>query len=554
MASSLDIVGYQMNPRLGDIAGNVRKILQAQSDNRDIDLIVTPEMSITGYPIEDLAGRGAFIQAAEDAIQAIQHHIRNHGGPAVIVGAPARTGDGISNAAFFIDETRIIRVDKHQLPNYGVFDEKRQFVPGRLSEPVFFKGWRLGILICEDVWHPEGAAHLKAQGADMLIAINGSPFEDGKQEVRKRVVLERFSETGLPILYLNMVGGQDEIVFDGASFAVDWQSASFDVLPVRCFQEMSAHFRLKNKDGKQILSTGEFQEYPERIGAIYSALVLGLRDYVEKNGFPGVLLGVSGGIDSALTAAIAVDALGPDNVMGLMLPYCHTSDDSLLQARELAGNLEIDYRTVHIGQGVQAALSDIFEQAGIKIDGIALENLQARERGQILMTLSNQTGKMLLTTGNKSENAVGYATLYGDMCGGFNVLKDVFKTDVYALARWRNEHRLPHFKGPEGLCIPEETISRPPSAELAPDQKDSDSLPPYEVLDDLLAGMIDGSLSDRAFVLHRGYDRDLVAKVRKLLDRAEYKRRQAAPGVKISGSLFGRDRRVPITNLFQETP
>jgi len=433
------------------------------------------------------------------------------------------------------------------LPNYGTFDEKRVFAVGPMPEPMEFRGVKVGVPICEDIWQESVCAHLANAGAEILLVPNGSPYELDKDEIRYRLVRSRVLQTGLPIAYLNRVGGQDELVFDGSSFIIhpdgervvqlcDWEEA----LLLTEWQRRPDGWRCMTRE------THELDAFPKDV---YLAMMVGLRDYVERNGFPGVILGLSGGIDSALSAAVAVDALGPDKVWGVMLPSKYTSDESLEDARENARLLGCRHDVVPIVPAVSA-----FDEMLPDLTGLAAENVQARLRMVALMALSNANGQMLLTTGNKSEMSVGYATLYGDMAGGYSVLKDAYKTTVFALARWRNANRPEGALGPDGPVMPDRVITKPPSAELRPDQKDEDSLPPYSLLDRILEGLVDKEMSVKEVALASGAEIALVADIEGKLLRAEYKRRQAPPGVKIGSRNFGRDRRYPISNFFRTAP
>jgi NAD+ synthase len=438
---------------------------------------------------------------------------------------------------------------KHELPNYGVFDDKRVFDAGPAPGPVVFRGFRLGVLICEDWWFPAVAETLAETGAEMLLSINGSPFEDGKSGKRVQLGLMRVVETGLPFVFLAQVCGQDELVFDGSSFVLNGDRSLACVLPG--FEEALVVTEWTRADGRLVCAQHALAPEPDALEDVYRCLMLGLRDYVDKNGFPGVILGLSGGIDSAISAAIAVDALGAARVRAVMLPSPYTSAHSLEDAADCARLLGIRYDTVPITPAVQAfqeSLAPLFAETQ---PDITEENMQSRARGLILMALSNKFGHMVLTTGNKSEMSVGYATLYGDMCGGYSVLKDVYKTAVFALCRWRNAHLPRGAKGPDGRVMPDRVITKPPSAELKHDQTDQDSLPPYDVLDGILSGLVEGEKSVDDLTAE-GFDRATVLRVWKMLDRAEYKRRQAPPGVKITARAFGRDRRYPITNGFTE--
>ncbi len=538
----------QINPVVGDVAGNVGRIRRARAEAGGADLVVFPELTLSGYPPEDLVLKAAFLDAVEAAVEELAAETAD-GGPALLVGAPWRAGGACRNAALLLDHGRVAATRlKHHLPNYGVFDEARVFTPGPLPAPVDFRGLRLGLMICEDMWYADVADTLASAGAAMLVVLNGSPFEVDKPGARRGHATARVAETGLPLLYVNQVGGQDELVFDGASFALDaggdlvlglpaWQRAVAASEWRRAPEGWSPH-------GRPPLPAAAGGE-----AAIYQALMLGLRDYVGKNGFPGVVLGLSGGIDSALVAALAADALGPDQVWCVMMPSPYTSGDSLEDAARVAGMLGCRLDTIGIEPAMAAFAAMLAPAFAGRESDITEENLQSRARGLTLMALSNKFGPMVLSTGNKSEMSAGYATLYGDMCGGFAVLKDVYKTQVFALARWRNAQRPAGGLGPAGAVMPERVITKPPSAELKPGQTDQDTLPPYDMLDGILACLIEGEMSVAATAA-RGYDEAVVRRVWRLLDRAEYKRRQAPPGVKITGRSFGKDRRYPITNGF----
>jgi NAD+ synthase len=538
----------QIDPEVGAVDRNIDTIrrARAQAAAQGADLVVTTEFSAGGYPVEDLVRKPAFADACEAAIGQLAAETGD-GGPAVLLGGPWRNDGKLHNTAYLLDGGAVAaRVAKHELPNYGVFDEKRVFDPGPVPSPVEFRGFRLGVLVCEDWWFPKVPAALADQGAEMLLSINGSPFEEGKQGRRLALARERVRETGLPFVFAAQMGGQDELVFEGASFVLDAAGALAAQLPF--FRECVRKTIWRRGNGLAC-EPGEISPEPGRLEAIWRAMVLGLADYVNKNRFPSVILGLSGGIDSAISAAVAVDALGADRVRAVMMPSPYTSGESLEDAAECARLLGIRYDTVPIGGAMEAfgaVLAPLF--AGMQAD-ITEENLQSRSRGLILMAMSNKFGSMLLTTGNKSEMSVGYATLYGDMCGGYSVLKDIYKTTVFDLARWRNAHQPEGLLGPAGLVMPDRVITKPPSAELKPGQTDQDTLPPYEILDGILSGLVEGEESVDALVA-RGFDRATVLRVWRMLDRAEYKRRQAPPGVKIGVRAFGRDRRYPITNGF----
>ncbi len=551
MPDTLRIALAQLNPHVGNITGNLARIRAARAEAAQLgaDLVVTPEFSIGGYPTEDLVLKPAFVAACEAAIAELAADTAD-GGPGVIVGGPWMDGALRHNAAYVLDAGRIVaRRAKHELPNYGVFDEKRVFDAGPAPGPVAFRGFRLGVMVCEDWWFPSCSETLAESGAEMLLSINGSPYEADKQSQRIALAVSRVVETGLGFVFLGQVCGQDEVLFEGASFVLNPDRSLAVQMPF--FEEaiVLTEWQRDTANGRLVCTPQTLAPEPERNELIYRAMMLGLSDYVNKNGFPGVILGLSGGIDSALSAAVAVDALGADRVRAFMLPSPYTSRESLEDAAACARLLGIACDTIPIEGAMAAfgtALAPVFE--GRQADTTE-ENIQSRARGLILMAISNKLGSMVLTTGNKSEMSVGYATLYGDMCGGYSVLKDVYKTAVFELARWRNANHPPRARGPDGAVMPERVITKPPSAELKPGQTDQDSLPPYEVLDGILQGLIEGEQSVDAMVA-RGFDRSTVLRVWRMLDRAEYKRRQAPPGVKITRRAFGRDRRYPITNGF----
>jgi NAD+ synthetase len=527
----------QFNPTVGDLDGNAARILELARQARDAgaDLLLTPELALCGYPPEDLALREDFY--AENARRLDRLASQLPGGLAVLVGYPQRDGAGRYNAAALLRDGRVeVSYRKQQLPNHSVFDELRTFTPGEAEATlVRVAGVACAVTICEDIWQPGPAAQARAAGAQLVLVLNASPYHMDKQTLRYRVLRERVRETGLPVVYCNLVGGQDELVFDGASFAMDGQGELTAQCPA--FAE-GLYFIDVAADGTP---RGAIHPLPELEASVYQALVLGVRDYVRKNRFPGVLVGSSGGVDSALTLAIAADALGPERVRAVMMPSRFTADISVLDARKLADHLGVSHEVIPIGpmyDSFVAALAAPF--AGRPFD-LTEENIQARVRGIILMALSNKLGHMVLTTGNKSEMAAGYATLYGDMAGGFGVLKDVAKTLVWRLARYRNTL---------SPVIPERIITRPPSAELRENQTDQDSLPPYEVLDAIMERYMELDQSP-AEIVAAGFDAAVVRQVVRLIDRSEYKRRQSAPGVRITRRGFGRDRRYPITNRYQ---
>ncbi len=551
--SVLRIAVAQLNPIVGDIAGNLAKARHAREEaaRHGADLVFFTELFLAGYPPEDLVLKPAFLTACEKAAGEIAADTAD-GGPGIIIGTPLRRKSGIHNAIIVADGGKILAERfKVDLPNYGEFDEKRVFQAGPdMPGPVNFRGIRLGIPVCEDIWGELGVCETLAEsGAEMLLVPNGSPYYRGKVDVRHQVVIRQVIETGLPMLYANQMGGQDELIFDGASFAINAdKSLAFQMSQ---FEETVVVTTWKREEGGWQCTDGPMSRIPETEEADYRACMLGLRDYVNKNGFKDVVLGLSGGIDSAICAALAVDALGEERLRAVMMPYRYTSKDSLTDAEACARALGCRYDIVPIFEPVEGfshALTQIFE--GTK-EGITEENLQSRARGTILMAISNKFGSMVVTTGNKSEMSVGYATLYGDMNGGFNPIKDLYKMQVYALSRWRNGTVPPGALGPSGEVIPKNIIDKAPSAELRPNQTDQDSLPPYPALDDILECLVENEMGVDEIVA-RGHDRETVHRVEHLLYVAEYKRRQAAPGVKITKKNFGRDRRYPITNRFRD--
>ena len=536
-----------MNQRVGDLEGNAAAMLEMRRRAGDADLLLCPELQLTGYPPEDLVLKPEFVRRAHEWTDRLVA-ATTEPGPAMLIGTIVAEGGGVYNAVILADGGRVIgRTLKHELPNYGTFDEKRIFTPGPLPEPIEFKGVKIGLPICEDIWQEIVCAHLLEAGAEMLLVPNGSPYELDKDDIRYKLVRSRALQTSLPIAYLNRVGGQDELVFDGSSFIIhpdgervvqlcDWDEA----LLITDWERTIEGWRCVTRE------THELDAFPEDV---YKAMMMGLHDYVRRNGFCGVILGLSGGIDSALSAAIAVDALGADKVWGVMLPSKYTSEESLEDARECARLLGCHHDVVSIAPAVAAVDTMLPDMSGL-----ASENVQARLRMVALMALSNSGGQILLTTGNKSEMSVGYATLYGDMAGGYSVLKDAYKTTVFALSRWRNANKPERALGPDGPVMPERVITKPPSAELRPDQKDEDSLPPYSVLDRILEGLVDLEMSVNEVAKTTGEDAALVADIESKLLNAEYKRRQAPPGVKIGNRNFGRDRRYPISNFFHTAP
>ncbi len=549
-AALLKLAIAQLNPVVGDIAGNLALARRsiAEPAAREADLVVFTELFISGYPPEDLVLRPAFVEACRDAIEALAASTAD--GPAIVIGSPWMANGRLHNSVMLLQNGEIAAVrHKLDLPNYGVFDEKRVFAAGESVEPISFKGFRLGLPICEDLWSPEICRRFGTAGADVLISIHGSPFWRGKQARRAEVAQEAAAASGCPVVYANMVGGQDELVFDGASFGVGADGkTSFQM---KRFEAAIESVSLSRSGAGSVILAGPKADLPSGEEADWRACVAGLRDYVAKNGFREVVLGLSGGIDSAVVATMAVDALGAEKVRCVMLPYRYTSKTSRDDAATLAEALGVRYVTVPIAapvEGAEAALAELF--AGRAPD-VTEENLQARIRGVLLMAISNKFNELLLTTGNKSEVSVGYSTLYGDMNGGFNPIKDLYKTEVYRLADWRNSNRPDGLLGPAGEVIPRSILTKAPTAELRADQTDQDSLPPYAELDAILERLIEEDQSV-AEIAAAGFDATTVRRVARLVGIAEYKRRQAAPGVKVTARNFGRDRRYPITNGYVE--
>lgn len=547
----------QLNPVVGDISGNAQKAraARAQAATDKADLLVLSELFIAGYPPEDLVLKPAFQAACRAAIDELARETAD-GGPAVLIGTPWIDDGKLYNACALLDGGRIAALRfKANLPNYGVFDEKRVFARGPAAGPVTVRGVRVGVPICEDTWMEESDEYenvvecLVETGAEILIVPNGSPYTREKNDMRLAVSVARVAESGLPLVYLNQVGGQDELVFDGSSFGLNADRSLAFQLPG--FVETIATTRWTKSEAAGWSCKAPVAPVLEGDRGDYAACVLGLRDYVTKNAFPGVLLGVSGGIDSALCLAIAVDALGAERVRGVMLPFKFTAKESINDAARLTRAFGIQYDVLPIAaaiSGFETILEATF--AGRERD-VTEENLQARTRGVLLMAMSNKFGNMLVTTGNKSEMSVGYATLYGDMNGGFNPIKDIYKTEVFRLSALRNSWKPEGALGPSGKVIPTSIIARPPTAELRENQTDQDSLPPYDVLDAILERLVERE-STLASIIDEGYDRDTVIRIDRLLNLAEYKRRQAAPGVKVTRRNFGRDRRYPIVNKFRD--
>ncbi len=543
MPDSLSITLAQLNQTVGDIAGNAAGMLAARerASAAGADLVVFPEMQLIGYPPEDLVLKPALIERAAAELEALAR-VTADGGPAMLVGSVFVQDGALFNGVALLDGGKIAAVrTKHELPNYGTFDEVRLFQPGPLPEPIVFRGTMIGLPICEDIWHPDVCRHLAEFGAELLICVNGSPYEIDKDTLRiDGVAKRRAVDTGLPLAYLNRVGGQDELVFDGASFVVNGDGGL--AVQMKDWEEQEVLTRWTRTAKGWRCDKGVVAPLADHPEDIYCAMVLALRDYVDRNMCPGVVLGLSGGIDSAICAAIAADALGPERVWAVMLPSRFTSQLSLDLATECAAAIGCRYDTIPIVPAVEAfdaMLEGTFADAEVDTTE---ENVQSRIRCVTLMALSNKFGPMLLTTGNKSEMSVGYATIYGDMAGGYNPLKDAYKLTVFAISEWRNKHKPRIGLGREGPVIPPAIISRPPSAELRPDQKDEDSLPPYKVLDGILQGLVEHEKSVEQLV-SEGFDRATVVRIERLLHLAEYKRRQAPPGVKLGTRNCGRDRR-----------
>jgi len=555
-ADRLAIAVAQLNPTVGDISGNLECARKArQQAARDgADLVAFSELFIAGYPPEDLVLKPAFQAACRAAVETLARETAD-GGPAVLIGTPWVEDGKLYNAYALLAGGRVAALRfKVNLPNYGVFDEKRVFAPGPLPGPINYRGVRLGVPVCEDTWTDWGDYEnviecLTETGAEILIVPNGSPYWRDKAEVRLNVSVQSVAESGLPLIYVNQIGGQDELVFDGASFALNADRSVAFQLPA--FQDTVLTTQWSRSGGVWRCAQGPVARPDDLDQTDYAACMLGLRDYVDKNRFKGVVIGLSGGIDSALCAAMATDALGCERVRCLMLPYRYTSQESLDDAAAIARALGVRYDVVPIEsavRGLEASLTAVF--AGSARD-VTEENLQARARGTILMAVSNKFSLMVVTTGNKSEMSVGYATLYGDMNGGFNPIKDLYKTEVYRLAQLRNSWKPADARGPAGEVIPQNALTRAPSAELRENQTDQDTLPPYDVLDRILERLVERE-EPTASIVAAGFDRQTVMKIERMLYLAEYKRRQAAPGVKVTLKNFGRDRRYPIVNRFHD--
>ena len=549
MDKKLKIALAQLNPLVGDVSGNIEKLISIRSNlNNDIDILVAPELYVSGYPIDDLVLREDFLNLVESEINKLVQCTKDNKS-AIIVGAPRKDNNHIKNSVFVIENGNIVSIkDKYELPNTGVFDEQRIFKQGSLEDCVIIKGIKFGLPICEDIWEKTVLEKLSKSGAEIIIAINASPFTVSKNEERENIAILRVNETKLPIVYLNRTGGQDELIFDGSSFALNHDGKKF--YSSSEFKEETVEINFQKSNGKW-LGHGNLNNSSSPSERLYKALVLGLRDYVNNNKFPGVVLGLSGGVDSALVAALATDAFGPDLVQAIMLPSPFTGDESLNDAKEAAELLNINCSNLKISDAMKIIENILGDFKGPSFEpGITEENIQSRLRGLLLMALSNRYGYMVLATGNKSEYAVGYSTLYGDMCGGYAPIKDVWKTDVFKLCNWRNENYSDLFKGPKGKVIPKNIINKAPTAELRDNQKDTDSLPEYNILDEILKGLVEDEISVEKIV-SKGFDRKVVEKTAQLLARSEYKRFQAAPGPKVTNKAFGRDRRFPLTSGFR---
>lgn len=550
MTQTIRITLAQLNAVVGDLDGNADKARAAWRSAKEAgsDLIAFPEMFITGYQTQDLILKEAFVAQATAAIEDLARDCAD--GPAIAIGGPLARGDKLYNAYHILEKGRtqaVIR--KHHLPRHAVFDEMRLFDSGDIDGPFPIGPLRIGFPICEDAWHGDVTETLAETGAGLLLVPNGSPYHRHKQDLRMRHMHERVQETGLPLIYLNMIGGQDDQVFDGASFALNPDGEIALQLPA--FTEAISHIDIEESADGWIIKPSDPLTLPDEIEQDYQAVCLGLRDYLRKSGFSKVLIGMSGGIDSALVAVIAADAIGAENLRCVMLPSEYTSQTSFKDAEAVVAALGCRYDTLPINgprDAVATTLAGIM--AGTKPD-LTEENIQSRLRGVLLMAISNKFGEMLLTTGNKSEVSVGYSTIYGDMCGGYNPLKDMYKTQVFETCRWRNENWRDWMHGPEGEVITPNIIEKPPSAELRPDQKDEDSLPPYHILDEILAGLIehDQSLAD---LVDQGFDAEIVMKIQHLMTVSEWKRHQAAPGPRISPRALWLDRRYPIVNRWRD--
>lgn len=534
----------QINLIVGDFAANCAKILDYHARAADADLLLTPELSVSGYPPEDFILNKSFVDASQKATQELATKITRG---ALVVGTPWRDGDQVFNAMVMIEGGKITEVQyKYELPNFGVFDEPRVYAQGPLPKPFMFQGVPLGMLICRDLWYSRACSALTKAGAKILLAPNASPYDLEKDVSRKGQARERVVESGAPLVYLNMVGGQDDVVYDGGSFVIGKNGRIAGQAPK--FAEHLGYINFDPKTGDVTTDLAESSIDGDDEADLYQAMCLATRDYVHKNGFQKAIFGLSGGVDSALVAAIASDALGKGNAFCYMLPSPHTSIESLHDAASIVDMLSIEMHRIEITDSMKTVQKSM--EKVIELKGLSLENMQSRLRGLMLMTISNQTGALLLTTGNKSEIATGYATLYGDMCGAFNPIKDLYKTQVYAVAKWRNSSEAEKYGYTKWPAMPERVLTKAPSAELRPDQKDQDTLPPYDLLDKILYKLIEQNQSIAEIVAH-GYDQATVLQIAQMLDKSEYKRRQAAPGPKLSIKAFGKDRRMPVTQSWK---
>ena len=549
MTHKLKIALAQLSPLVGDVEKNISKLIEIRSKlKNDIDILVAPELYVSGYPIDDLVLREDFLKLVSNGIESLVT-ISKDKKSSIILGAPRKFNNSIRNSVFVIENGKILTIkDKYELPNTGVFDEQRIFSQGKLENCVKIKNVNFGLPICEDIWKKHVVENLSSKGAEIIISINASPYTTLKKNERDFVATQRVKETKLPLIYLNRTGGQDELIFDGSSFGLNSDGNKF--FSSLEFEEQISIIEL-NKENEIWKGKGKIESKFSEEESFYKALVIGLRDYVNNNNFKGVLLGLSGGIDSALVAAIATDAFGSSSVQAIMLPSPYTGDESLNDAKKVASLLNINYSNLKINEAmkiIEKILGEFNDSNFTK--GITEENIQSRLRGLLLMALSNRYGYMVLATGNKSEYAVGYSTLYGDMCGGYAPIKDIWKTDVFKLCEWRNKNFSNLFKGPKGQVIPDNIINKPPTAELRNDQKDTDSLPEYDILDEILKSLVEQEISVEK-IISKGFEREVVEKTAQLLARSEYKRFQSAPGPKVTPKAFGRDRRFPLTSGFR---
>ncbi|HBM91368.1 MAG TPA: NAD+ synthase [Rhodospirillaceae bacterium] len=550
MSDSLKLALLQLNPIMGDITGNMTKLSKAWQKAREegCDIVITSELFLTGYPPQDFVLKPRIHKILRRSVEELARETAS--GPAILLGTPWKDETGLYNAALLLEGGQIIaQTYKHELPNYGPFDEKRVYQKGKLPNVMLWRDCRLGVMLCEDMWNEEVSRHLAAQDAELFIVMNGSPYEAEKNKLRHSIAQKRIDETGVPLIYINQVGGQDELLFEGASFVYD--SKKEIVAQAQSWGEEILPLTVHHQDRYLVPQKSTVAPSPEKNVSTYQGLMVGIHDFVTKNKFERVLIGLSGGIDSALTAAIAVDALGSNKVRTIMMPSPYTSAESLEDAAMMAKNLECRLDTIPISDTMRAfdlALSEQF--MGCEPD-VTEENIQARIRGVLLMALANKSGAMVLATGNKSEMAVGYTTLYGDMCGGYAPLKDVYKTGVYELAQWRQNNKPETSHGPNRTIFPDRILTKAPSAELRPNQKDEDSLPPYEILDQILHCLIEQDLGV-AETMAMGQDSQIIRQIYMMLDAAEYKRQQSPSGPKVSCKHLGLDRRYPITNRYAD--